>query len=146
MPPKLWRNLTTLIDKISRNLFSEQRIMRDFVKSQIFDVSCYHPLLDLIGWISCWIKLKLFYTYVIYKFNNMSNVFKEYQHNEHLPNVFKRAQQYNMKFNLEKWTFKVGSKKFLDFYITMRGIKVNPNEWNAVIKIEVRTMKNGIMK
>lgn len=71
---------------------------------------------------------------------------KEYQHNKHLANMFRRAQHYNMRLNLEKCTFMVKANRFLGFYLTMRGIKVNPNKWDEVIKMEVPTMKNVLMK
>ena len=43
--------------------------------------------------------------------------------------------KYNMRLNPEKYTFKVGGDKFLDFMITHRGIEANPNKCTAILEM-----------
>ena len=49
-------------------------------------------------------------------------------HASHLKEVFAQARQCRMRFNSEKCTFGVKAGKFLDFYLTKRGIEANPDK------------------
>lgn len=66
---------------------------------------------------------------------------QEHLHKDCLTTVFDFVQQYNMRLNLEKCTFRVKSGKFLGFYLTKRGIEVNPDKLDVIIKWETPTTK-----
>lgn len=51
-----------------------------------------------------------------------------------------------MRLNLEKCTFGVKAGKFLGFCLTNRGIEINPDKGDTVIKMDTLTMKDRIMK
>ncbi|GAU51417.1 hypothetical protein TSUD_88720 [Trifolium subterraneum] len=59
---------------------------------------------------------------------------KEIDHTIHLKRVFDQARKFNMRFNPEKCTFGVMAGKFLGFYLTERGIEVNPDNNCAGIR------------
>ena len=50
------------------------------------------------------------------------------RHITDLEEVFGELHKYQMKFNPNKCTFRVILKKFLDFLITQRRIKANPEK------------------
>ncbi|GAU51226.1 hypothetical protein TSUD_136230 [Trifolium subterraneum] len=56
---------------------------------------------------------------------------EEIDHTVHLKRVFDQARKFNMRFNPEKCTFGVKARKFLGFYLTERGIEVNPDKCRA---------------
>ncbi|GAU51366.1 hypothetical protein TSUD_134070 [Trifolium subterraneum] len=56
---------------------------------------------------------------------------EEIDHTVHLKRVFDQARKFNMRFNPEKCTFGVKAGKFLGFYLTERGIEVNPDKCRA---------------
>uniref|UniRef100_A0A1S4AII4 Reverse transcriptase domain-containing protein n=1 Tax=Nicotiana tabacum TaxID=4097 RepID=A0A1S4AII4_TOBAC len=57
---------------------------------------------------------------------------KKEDHIGHLKEAFEILKQYGMKLNPEKCTFGVTSRKFLDFLMSKRGIKVNPDQIKAI--------------
>jgi len=60
---------------------------------------------------------------------------QEVDHAAHLKNVFEQTRKYNMRLNLEKCTFRVQVGKLLGFYLTERGIKANPDKFQAFTKL-----------
>lgn len=56
-------------------------------------------------------------------------------HAQQLKWVFKMVKEYNMRLNLEKWTFDVWTNKFLGFYLTEQGIEATLNKREKVIWI-----------
>ena len=71
---------------------------------------------------------------------------EESQHRHHLEEVFTRLRQYNMRLNPEKCTFRVKAGKFLEFYLSERGIEANPKKCRAVLEMEPPSSKERIMK
>ena len=57
---------------------------------------------------------------------------QEVWHIEDLQRVFEALRQHKLCLNVEKCTFRVRAGKFLGYLITGRGIKVNPNQIEAV--------------
>ncbi|MCI77398.1 hypothetical protein A2U01_0098668, partial [Trifolium medium] len=49
-----------------------------------------------------------------------------------------------MGFNPEKCTFGVRAGKFLDFYLTGRGIEANPNKCKAFVELPMPDDKKSI--
>lgn len=64
-------------------------------------------------------------------------------HTEHLASVFQRNQHYNIRLNLEKCTFGMRATKLLSFYLMKKGIEANPDNCEAIIKMELPTMGTG---
>jgi len=62
----------------------------------------------------------------------------------HLKRVFEQTQKYNMRLNPEKYTFRVQTGKFLDFYLIERGIEANPNKCQAFTKLPTPHSKKCI--
>ena len=54
------------------------------------------------------------------------------RHAHDLVNVFDILRQHKLHLNVEKCAFRVGSGKFLESMITMRGIEVNPDQIMAI--------------
>ncbi|MCI38310.1 hypothetical protein A2U01_0059538, partial [Trifolium medium] len=69
---------------------------------------------------------------------------EETDHAAHLRQVFEQAMKCKMRFNLEKCTFGVRAGKFLDFYLTKRGIEANPNKCKAFVKLHTPDDKKSI--
>lgn len=65
-------------------------------------------------------------------------------HAQHLQQLFKRGMHYNMRLNSKKFTFGVKVSKFLGFFLTERGIKVNLDKCEAVIQINFTTSKKEV--
>ena len=51
---------------------------------------------------------------------------QEDDHLDDLKETFDTLRFYNMKLNLDKYTFGVTAGKFLGFMVSQRGIEVNP--------------------
>ena len=51
---------------------------------------------------------------------------EEDQHITDLKKVFGELRRHQMKLNPNKYTFRVGLDKFLDFLINQKGIEANP--------------------
>ena len=56
----------------------------------------------------------------------------ETQHIKGLQRVFEVLRQHKLRLNVDKCAFGVGASKFLGYLITNRGIKVNPDQIEAV--------------
>nr|XP_016503418.1 PREDICTED: RNA-directed DNA polymerase homolog [Nicotiana tabacum] len=67
-----------------------------------------------------------------------SNPKRKEDHIDHLREAFGILRQYNMKLNPEKYVFSVASGKFLCFLVSQRGIKVNPDQIEAIDGIPER--------
>ena len=62
-------------------------------------------------------------------------VVKSRRNEEHVPNLvedFEILRQHKLHLNADKCAFSVGSGKFLGYMITMRGIKVNPDQITTI--------------
>ena len=62
------------------------------------------------------------------------------QHIKYLEEVFEAIRRTNMRLNLEKSTFGVEGGKLLDFMLTHRGIKANPDKCQTIT--EMRSPQN----
>jgi len=82
----------------------------------------------------------------VYMDNMIVKSAEESQHRHHLDAIFSRVHHYNMRHNLEKFTFKVKSGKFLGFYLMGSGIEANPDKCWAVLEMEPPSSKERIMK
>ena len=60
---------------------------------------------------------------------------KEDQHVTDLEELFTTIVRYNLKLNPEKFVFGVEVGKFIDFSLTERGIKANPDKCAAIINM-----------
>ncbi|GAU45421.1 hypothetical protein TSUD_182900 [Trifolium subterraneum] len=80
----------------------------------------------------------------VYMDNMIVKSEKEIDHTVHLKRVFDQARKYNMRFNPEKCTFGVKAGKFLGFYLTERGIEVNPDKCRAFFDYPTPKSKKSI--
>ncbi|GAU44610.1 hypothetical protein TSUD_241030 [Trifolium subterraneum] len=69
---------------------------------------------------------------------------EELHHTIHLQKVFQQARKVNMRFNPEKCTFGILAGKFLDFYLTERGIEANPDKCRAFTEFPTPNDKKSI--
>jgi len=53
-----------------------------------------------------------------------------------LPKIFGVLKKQCLRLNASKCTFGVGSRKFLGYLITHRGIKVNPDQIKAICRLQ----------
>ena len=60
---------------------------------------------------------------------------EELAHLDDLKETFVTLKQYQMKLNLSKCVFGVGSGKFLGFVVSQRGIEANPEKVQAIINM-----------
>ena len=51
---------------------------------------------------------------------------------EDLTNIFEVLRKHKLCLNASKCSFGVGSRKFLGYMVTHRGIEVNPNQIKAI--------------
>ena len=65
---------------------------------------------------------------------------KEDDHLDDLRETFNTLCSYNMKLNLGKCAFRVMAGKFLRFIVSQRGIEVNLNKIQAIIKMAPQKM------
>ena len=61
----------------------------------------------------------------------------EVRHIEDLQGVFEVLQQHKMRLNAEKCAFGVGAGKFVGYLITCWGIKINPDQIEAVKRFKL---------
>ena len=61
---------------------------------------------------------------------------REVQHIDDLKEVFEMLRQHKLRLNADKCAFEVGAGKFLGYMITNRGIKVNPDQIEAVKRLK----------
>ena len=69
---------------------------------------------------------------------------QEVDHAARLIKVFEQTWIYNMRLNLEKCTFGVQASKFLDFYLTERGIEANLDKCRAFTELPTPHSKKCI--
>ena len=53
-----------------------------------------------------------------------------------LENIFEILRKHKLRLNNSKYSFGVGSSKFLDYMVTHRGIEVNPNQIKATNSLQ----------
>lgn len=58
------------------------------------------------------------------------------EHVKDLDNVFKTLRRHKLCLNASKYSFGVGSGKFLGYMVTHRGIEVNPNQIKAIQNLQ----------
>ena len=80
----------------------------------------------------------------VYMDEMIVNSMEKFDHALHLKKVFEQARKCKMRFNLEKCTFGVRPGKFLDFYLTERGIKVNQDKCREFYKFPTPKSKKSI--
>ena len=56
----------------------------------------------------------------------------ESEHVKDLENIFEILRRHKLRLNASKFSFGVGSRKFLGYMVTYRGIEVNPNQIKAI--------------
>ena len=61
---------------------------------------------------------------------------RENSHLSDLQETFDTLRSYNMKLNPSKCVFGVTAGKFLEFMVSQRGIKVNPEKVRAIMELE----------
>ena len=54
-----------------------------------------------------------------------------------LENIFDILRRYKLRLNASKYSFSVGSGKFLGYMVTHRGIEVNPNQIKAIKTLQL---------
>ena len=60
---------------------------------------------------------------------------QEDDHLDDLKETFDTLHSYNMKLNLDKYTFGVTTEKFLGFMVSQKGIEVNPDKIRAIMEM-----------
>ena len=71
----------------------------------------------------------------VYVNDMLVKIRREEDHLKDLEETFGTLRSYNMKLNLSKCAFEVTVGKFLDFMVSQRGIKANPNKTRAIIEM-----------
>ena len=60
----------------------------------------------------------------------------ESEHINDLGDIFKILRKHKLRLNATKYSFGVGSGKFLGYMVTHRGIKVDPNQIKAIHNLQ----------
>ena len=68
------------------------------------------------------------------------------QHIAHLEQSFEVLKKYNMKLNPTKCSFGVSSGKFLGYLVTQRGIEINPEQIQSVLRIPFPTCIKDVQR
>ena len=58
------------------------------------------------------------------------------KHVGNLANIFEILRKHKLRLNASKFSFGVGSRKFLGYMVTHRGIEVNPDQIKAINKLQ----------
>ena len=58
------------------------------------------------------------------------------EHVENLANIFEILRKHKLHLNMSKFSFRVGSGKFLGYMVTHRGIKVNPDQIKVINNLQ----------
>ena len=58
------------------------------------------------------------------------------EHVEDLTNIFGILREHKLRLNASKCSFEVGSRKFLGYMVTHRGIEVNPDQIKAINSLQ----------
>jgi len=80
----------------------------------------------------------------VYMDNMIVKSQQEVDHATHLKRVFEQTRKFNLRLNLEKCTFGVPVEKFLIFYLTKRGIEVNPDKCQEFTQLPMPHSKKCI--
>ena len=67
-------------------------------------------------------------------------------HVEHLSQMFNILPKYQMRLNLLKCAFGIGSGKFLSFMVNQQGIKANPKKIKAVLEMSSPKKPKEVMR
>ena len=59
-----------------------------------------------------------------------------FEHIGDLTNIFEILREHKLRLNTSKCSFKVGSRKFLGYMVTHRGIEVNPDQIKAINNLQ----------
>ena len=59
-----------------------------------------------------------------------------FEHVEDLTNIFGILREHKLRLNASKCSFGVGSRKFLGYMVTHRGIEVNPDQIKAINNLQ----------
>ena len=71
----------------------------------------------------------------VYVDNILVKSIREDNHLSNLQKTFGTLRSYNMKLNPNKFVFGVTAGKFLGFMVSQRGIEVNPEKIQAIMKL-----------
>ena len=71
---------------------------------------------------------------------------KKDDHVSDLREMFALLRKYNMKLNLAKCTFRVGSRKFMGFMVNHLGIEANPSKVQALLDLQSQETVKDIHK
>ena len=71
---------------------------------------------------------------------------QESWHIEDLQGTFEVLRQHKLHLNAEKCVFGVGAGKFLGYLITNRGIEINPDQIDAVRRLNPSSNLNEVQK
>ena len=58
------------------------------------------------------------------------------EHVEDLTSIFEILKEHKLRLNTSKCSFRVGSRKFLGYMVTHRGIEVNPDQIKAINNLQ----------
>jgi len=61
----------------------------------------------------------------------------ESEHVSDLENIFETLRKHKLHLNASKCSFGVGSRKFLEYMVTHRGIEVNPYQIKAINSLQL---------
>lgn len=70
----------------------------------------------------------------------------EAEHKEHLPQIFKRLQDHDLKLNLGKCVFNVPEIEFLGYLVSSEGIKPLPRRVQAILEFKQPTTVGDLRK
>ena len=66
----------------------------------------------------------------------------KYEHVNDLRNIFRILRRHKQRLNASKYSFSVGSGKFLAYMVTHRGIEVNPDQIKAINNLQLSPKAN----
>ena len=68
------------------------------------------------------------------------------EHVEDLENIFEILRKHKLRLNASKCSFGVGSRKFLSYIVTHRGIKVNLDQIKAINSLQPHRNPKEVQK
>ena len=69
-----------------------------------------------------------------------------FKHVVDLINIFEILREHKLHLNASRWSFGVGSGKFLGYMVTHKGIEVNPNQIKAINDLQPPRNPKGVQK
>ena len=66
-------------------------------------------------------------------------------HLSHLRQAFHLMRLHHLRLNLDKWAFRVESRKSLGFFVGRRGIEMTPDQAKAIMKMQLPITKLQIL-